>query len=177
MFNKQIHKRIKILLLLIILAFIIIISKIFYIQVIEYKKLSNLANNLWSRNLIIGANRGRILTNDNVTIASNLTTVSLVVVPNQIKNKDDIIKVVNLIDKKTKNKVELSENGIIITDKVAEILNKIEETHNCVDTDDLVGEIIDEGKFNLTGYVEDAGGELNELEIIDLWEWRINAEM
>lgn len=39
------------------------------------------------------------------------------------KNKDDIIKVVNLIDKKTKNKVELSENGIIITDKVAEILN------------------------------------------------------
>ena len=92
MFNKQIHKRIKILLLLIILAFIIIISKIFYIQVIEYKKLSNLANNLWSRNLIIGANRGRILTNDNVTIASNLTTVSLVVVPNQIKNKDDIIK-------------------------------------------------------------------------------------
>ena len=90
MFNKQIHKRIKILLLLIILAFIIIISKIFYIQVIEYKKLSNLANNLWSRNLIIGANRGRILTNDNVTIASNLTTVSLVVVPNQIKNKDDI---------------------------------------------------------------------------------------
>ena len=55
-------------------------------------------------------------------------------------------------------------------DKVKEILNKVEETNNCVDTDDLVGEIIDEGKFNITGYVEDAGGELNELEIIDLWE-------
>ena len=55
-------------------------------------------------------------------------------------------------------------------DKVEEILNKVEGTNNCVDTDDLVGEIIDEGKFNLTGYVEDAGGELNELEIIDLWE-------
>ena len=52
-------------------------------------------------------------------------------------------------------------------DKVEEILNKVKETNNCVDTDDLVGEIIDVGKFNLTGYVEDAGGELNELEIVD----------
>ena len=118
MFNKQIHKRIKILLLLIILAFIIIISKIFYIQVIEYKKLSNLANNLWSRNLIIGANRGRILTNDNVTIASNLTTVSLVVVPNQIKNKDDIIKdlakILNVKEDKISEHVKKSSSVEII---------------------------------------------------------------
>lgn len=92
MFNKKIHKRIKILLLIIIICFIIIIGKVFYIQVIEYDKLNNLANNLWSRNLIIGANRGRIITNDNVVIADNLTTVSLVVIPNQIKNKDDVVK-------------------------------------------------------------------------------------
>ena len=92
MFNKQIHKRIKIILLIIIFCFIIIIGKVFYIQVIDYNKLSDYANNLWSRNLVIGANRGRILTNDNVTIADNITTVSLVVVPNQIKNKEDVIK-------------------------------------------------------------------------------------
>ena len=52
-------------------------------------------------------------------------------------------------------------------DKVAEILNKIKETNNCVDTDDLVDKIIDEGKFYLTRYKEDAAGELDELEIID----------
>ena len=52
-------------------------------------------------------------------------------------------------------------------DKVEEILNKVEGTNNCVDTDDLVGEIIDEGKFNLTGYIEDDTGELDELEIVD----------
>lgn len=118
MFNKQIHKRIKILLLLLILAFVIIISKIFYIQVIEYKKLSNLANNLWSRNLIIGANRGRILTNDNVTIASNLTTVSLVVVPNQIKNKDDVIKdlakILNVEEEKISKHVKKSSSVEIV---------------------------------------------------------------
>lgn len=92
MFNKKIHKRIKITLLIIIFCFILIIGKVFYIQVIQYDKLNNLANNLWSRNLVIGANRGRIITSDNVTIADNLTTVSLVVVPNQIKNKDNLIK-------------------------------------------------------------------------------------
>lgn len=92
MFNKQIHKRIKIIFLLIIICFIVIIGKVFYIQVIDYNKLSNLANSLWSRNLVIGADRGKIITSDNVTIASNTTTVSLVVVPNQIKDKEKVIK-------------------------------------------------------------------------------------
>ena len=92
MFNKKINKRIKITLLIIMACFILIIGKVFYIQVIDYNKLNNLANNLWSRNLIIGANRGRILTSDQVIVADNLTTVSLVVIPNQIKNKNDVIK-------------------------------------------------------------------------------------
>lgn len=92
MFNNKIHTRIKIILLMIIICFVLIIGRVFYIQVIDYKKLNNLANDLWSRNLVIGANRGRILTNDGVVVADNLTTVSLVVIPNQIKNKDDVIK-------------------------------------------------------------------------------------
>ena len=91
MFNKKIHKRIKIILIVIIFCFILILGKIFYIQVIDYNKLNKLANNLWSRNLTIGANRGRILTSDNVVIADNLTTVSLVVIPNQIKDKENLI--------------------------------------------------------------------------------------
>ena len=92
MFNKKIHKRIKITLIIIIFCFILIVGKVFYIQVIDYNKLNNLANNLWSRNLVIGANRGEIITSDNITIADNLTTVSLVVIPNQIKDKDKVIK-------------------------------------------------------------------------------------
>ena len=92
MFNNKIHTRIKIILLIIIICFVLIIGRVFYIQVIDYKKLNILANDLWSRNLVIGANRGRILTNDGVVVADNLTTVSLVVIPNQIKNKDDVIK-------------------------------------------------------------------------------------
>ena len=105
MFNKSIHTRIKIILLIIIFCFILIISKIFYIQVFEYKKLNKLANNLWSRNLTIGANRGRILTSDNKIIADNLTTVSLVVIPNQIKDKDKVIKDIANILNVPENKI------------------------------------------------------------------------
>ena len=92
MFNKEIHTRIKFIIIGIFFIFLVIIFRVFYIQVIDYSKLSELANNLWSRNLTIGANRGRIITDDDVIIADNLTTVSLVVVPNQIEDKEIVIK-------------------------------------------------------------------------------------
>lgn len=86
MFSKYIHKRIKIIFLLILICFILIIGKVFYIQVIDYKKLNTYANNLWNRNLPIEADRGKITTSDGTTIADNLTTVSLVFIPNQIEH-------------------------------------------------------------------------------------------
>ena len=88
MFSKGIHKRIKIVLLIVVLVFVIIIGKVFYIEVIEYNKLNNLASSLWSRNLPIEADRGKIYTVDGEVVAGNLTTVSLVFIPNQIKDKD-----------------------------------------------------------------------------------------
>ena len=84
MFSTYIHKRINIVMLIIIFCFILIIGKVFYIQVIDYDKLNDLANGLWSRNLPIESNRGSISTADGVIIADNLTTVSLVFIPNQI---------------------------------------------------------------------------------------------
>lgn len=92
MFFKHIHIRIKIVLLIIVLLFILIIGKVFYIQVIKYDKLSNLAENLWSRNLPIEANRGKIMDRNGVILADNVTTTSLVLIPNQIKDKEDVSK-------------------------------------------------------------------------------------
>ena len=90
MFSKAIHKRIKIVLLVIIFLFVLIVCKVFYIQVIDYDKLNDLANSLWSRNLPIEADRGRIYTSDSKVVADNLTTVSLVLIPNQIKDKEKV---------------------------------------------------------------------------------------
>ena len=90
MFNKGIHTRIKIVLFILIVCLILIIGKVFYTQVIDYKKLNYLANQLWNRNLPIMADRGKIYDRNGVVLADNITTTSLVLIPNQIKNKEEV---------------------------------------------------------------------------------------
>lgn len=90
MFIKNINKRIKIMLLLFGFILLMVIFKVFYVQVFDYKKLSNLASDLWSRNLPIEASRGKILDRNGIVLADNVTTTSLVLVPNQIKNKSEV---------------------------------------------------------------------------------------
>ena len=92
MFQNTYRSRILIISIVIILLFILIIGRIFFIQVIDYKKLNSLANDLWSRNLPIGADRGLITDRNGVVLAENITTTSLVVVPNQIVDKESTAK-------------------------------------------------------------------------------------
>ena len=87
-FFKNIHVRIRIVLLVVVFLFFLIIGKVFYIQVISYKKLNGYATSLWSRNLPIEANRGIIYDVNGKVLADNITTTSLVLIPNQIKDKD-----------------------------------------------------------------------------------------
>ena len=92
MFFKKIDERIKVVFLIILILFIFIILRVFYIQVVDYKKLNTYASNLWSRDLPIEANRGLILDRNGTVLADNLTTTSLVLIPNQIKDKEDATK-------------------------------------------------------------------------------------
>ena len=92
MFFKKIDERIKVIFIIILLLFILIIGRVLYIQVFDYKKLSEYASDLWSRDLPIEANRGLILDRNGVVLADNLTTTSLVLIPNQIKNKEEVTK-------------------------------------------------------------------------------------
>ena len=106
MFSKNIHKRIKIVLLIVIIVFIIIIAKVFYIEVIDYKKLNKLANGLWSRNLPIEADRGKIYTVDGELLAGNVTTTSLVFIPNQIKDKNLVAEEISKVLGVSKEDIE-----------------------------------------------------------------------
>ena len=92
MFFKNIHIRIKIISLVIILVFLLIIGKVFYIQVIQYNKLNKYAESLWGRNLPIGGNRGIIYDRNGVVLADNITTTSLVIIPNQVVDKENTAK-------------------------------------------------------------------------------------
>lgn len=86
----MINSRIKVFLLFFIFIFIVIIGRVIYIEIFDYKKLFSLANDLWSRDLPIEGDRGLILDRNGVILADNITTTSLVLIPNQIKDKDQV---------------------------------------------------------------------------------------
>lgn len=94
MFFKEIDYRIRLFLVIVIVLFFFIIFRVIYIQVFDYSKLSYLANDLWSRNLPLKADRGLILDRNGVVLADNITTTSLVLIPNQLEDKE---KVSNLL--------------------------------------------------------------------------------
>lgn len=92
MFFDNIHTRIRYIFLFVICLMLLIIAKVFYIQVFEYEKLSTLAESLWSRELPIKADRGEIVDRNGKVLATNITTTSLVIIPNQIVDAEIVAK-------------------------------------------------------------------------------------
>ena len=74
MFFNKIHYKINTVILGVIFLFFLVLLKVFYIQVIDYGKLSNLADSLWNRNLPIESNRGIITDRNGVVLAGKLKT-------------------------------------------------------------------------------------------------------
>ena len=88
MFIKDKQFRIKIVFIIVILVIVFMFLRILYIQVFSYDKLNDLATSLWQRNLPITADRGRILDRNGKVLATNITTTTLYVVPNQVIDKE-----------------------------------------------------------------------------------------
>lgn len=89
MFMKDKQFRIRIVFIIVLGLFLFLLGRFFYIQVFHYNKLNTLAEALWQRNLPITADRGRILDRNGKVLATNITTTTLYVVPNQILNKEE----------------------------------------------------------------------------------------
>lgn len=90
MFFNNIHIRMRVVLVVVCVLLFAVIFRVFYIQVFKYNKLSSLAESLWSRELPITADRGEIRDRNGKVLATNITTTSLVVIPNQIQNKEEV---------------------------------------------------------------------------------------
>lgn len=90
MFYKKIDERIRMFFLVLVLFMVFIVARVFYIQLIDYRKLNYKANDLWSRNLPLAADRGLILDRNGEVLADNITTTSLVLIPSQLENKDEV---------------------------------------------------------------------------------------
>ena len=90
MFYFKQHTRIRYIFLFVIIILICVVLKVFYVEVISYNKLKDLSDDLYSRNLPIKANRGKIVDRNGLVLADNITTTSLILVPRQIKDKEKV---------------------------------------------------------------------------------------
>ena len=68
--------------------------------------LNEKANDLWSRNLPLAADRGLILDRNGVALADNITTTSLVLIPSQLENKEEVSKSLSSILGVTKEEMD-----------------------------------------------------------------------
>ena len=127
--NKLIKKIFKLQIISLLLLGLII-GKLSYSQIILHEEIEELAENMWNRSFPLEANRGNIIDcNDNI-IVTNLPTLSVIVIPYQIKNKEITAqklatylnaskeKIYNKINKKT-SMVRLSPEGRKISDDIA----------------------------------------------------------
>ncbi len=94
MFHKRIDQRMKVVLIFILVFLLFIILRIVFIETISNKKLKLLADDLWSRELPITAERGNIYDRNGKVLATNITTTSLIIVPNQVKNKQETAQII-----------------------------------------------------------------------------------
>ena len=90
MFVKKIDERIRLFFLILLFILLVIIGRVIYIQLFDYDMLSEKANDLWSRNLPLAADRGKILDRNGIVLADNITTTSLVLIPSQLENKEEV---------------------------------------------------------------------------------------
>ena len=86
MIYQLIEKKLKIVLYVAILIFIIIMLKLGYSQIYSHSLLKDKASDLWQRSFPVEGNRGQILDINGKVLVTNLTTSSLVIIPNQIQD-------------------------------------------------------------------------------------------
>ena len=92
MFFNEIHIRIRFVIIVMAILMVLVILKVFYIQVISYDKLAQLTEDLWSRKMTINAPRGDIIDRNGKVLATSIVTTTIYVVPNQIQDKEKVSK-------------------------------------------------------------------------------------
>ncbi len=103
--NNSQEKDFKILVLygLTALIGIVLISRLFYLQVFKYKTYAQRAQYSTSRISILQAPRGIIYDRNGKVFATNRQSISIIAYPNKLKKKEDKIKVYKVLSKIIKN--------------------------------------------------------------------------
>ena len=135
LFTKKINERIKVIFLILILLFIFIVVRVLYIQLIEYDKLTNLANDLWSRNLPLKADRGLILDRNGVVLADNITTTS----DKRIFDNEIVVNTMSETDKSATFRIKIPYRNFLPCANVQSFINlkQLEVSMKLLDASDF----------------------------------------
>lgn len=108
--EKEINYKYKVLFSIVCLLSIILIIKLFYLQIFQYKTYTQRAQYSTSRISVLTAPRGIIYDRNNKIIATNKQSISVIAYPNKLKTKEERLKTYNILSKILKsNQVKLKE--------------------------------------------------------------------
>lgn len=130
MIENKLIKKIKLLQIISIILLSLIIGKLSYSQIILHNKIEDLAENMWNRSFPLEASRGNIVDKNNNIIVTNLPTLSIIIIPYQVKDKEltskTLAKLLNVDEEEIYNKinkrtsmVKLNKAGRKISDELA----------------------------------------------------------
>ena len=133
---QLIQKKLKLVMYAVMAIFMVILLKLAYSQIVSYSLLKEKASELWQRSFPVEGDRGEILATNGEVLATNLTTSSLVVIPNQIQdpvscaNKLAVILGTNetaLYEKITKSAsiIRISPEGRQLDDETAKAIDNL----------------------------------------------------
>jgi len=135
MFFNDIHTRIRFVFLVVIIILVLVIGKVFYIQVFSYNKLSKITEDLWSRKMTINAPRGDIVDRNGNVLATSIITTTIYVVPNQIQDKEKVSQdIANILEcdyddvykyVSKNSSMEIIRKGMDLKSEVADKIDKL----------------------------------------------------
>lgn len=100
---KVVKKRIMFLVDVILIAFVIIVMRVGYVQIVNGSVFVERAYDLWTRNIPVSARRGNIYDRNGKLIVGNTLAPSLSIIPKQIEDKEEAIskvaKILNVEEK------------------------------------------------------------------------------
>lgn len=89
------RKRLLAVLIAIAFLFLVIFARFFYIQIVSGEKLRYKAIDQWTREIPIVAERGNILDRNGEVLAGNVTSYTVFVRPNAVKDKEETARVLS----------------------------------------------------------------------------------
>ena len=89
------QKRLLVMVLLLISLFIFLFGRLFYLQVVEAKFLQERAEEQWTRDLPINAERGVIYDRNGIALAVSYTTYDVFVRHSNVEDEDAVAKLLS----------------------------------------------------------------------------------